>query len=500
MTFISEITAPGDTGACTALVPRATVEAIVAQRNATLAAYAQAHEALTRASGAIDDARAALSRASPGANAYNVHIEGERAAFHWTLTVPDDYMATARRIVDTYVWSHLVHITDLERLMDKTAKDQLRNQLRDDPPEVTADNVYATLQQFIADSGMIFKRGIAECFSKLDRRFRSHDGWKIGSRMILTYVFDESGYWNYHRNHRDTFADVERVFRVLDDNPAAHCEISTAMQDARTGRSGARQTEIETQYFIVRAFKNGNAHIWFKRDDLLARVNQLLGDYYGAPIPEDREPEENPFANVKHTPAKRYGFFPTPDAAADYVMGEVHLLQDADKPRLRVLEPSAGTGSLARRCAIRSKANVSAYHRESYRFDPAVDCVEIQPGLADGLRAERIYNRVWTADFLQMSPETTGLYDVVVMNPPFDRERDIDHVMHALTFLKPGGQLVAVMSAGTEFRETKKSTAFRELMERMGARWRDMPERSFSEVGTNCNTRLLTTRKPGVTP
>ena len=67
-------------------------------------------------------------------------------------------------------------------------------------------------------------------------------------------------------------------------------------------------------------------------------------------------------------------------------------------------------------------------------------------------------------DFLHLKPDPENLYDRVVMNPPFDRERDIDHVIHALKFLAPEGVLVAIMSAGTEFRETRKSVAFRELM------------------------------------
>ncbi len=33
------------------------------------------------------------------------------------------------------------------------------------------------------------------------------------------------------------------------------------------------------------------------------------------------------------------------------------------------------------------------------------------------------------------------------MNPPFSRQQDIRHVMHAAKFLKPGGRLVAVMGA-----------------------------------------------------
>lgn len=477
-----------------ALVPRATVQSIVAQRNATLAAYEAAFSALTVASDSVDAARKNLQAAAPGRNSYNYHIDAEKVAFHYAIKLParPDYMATARKILDTEVWAHIIGITDLERLMDKRAKDQLRQQLIAEPPEVTEDNVYATLEQFVADADTIFRRGIAECFSNLDRRFRSHDGWRIGSRVILTYAFDSWGSWNYHRNHQDTFADIERVFLTLDSRPLpAVCEITHKMSESRMGGHGPRQSEIETDYFLIRAYKNGNAHVWFKRDDLLDQVNRLLGEYYGAPIPEDREPDaETGLYDAKTLPAKRYGFFPTPAAAVEHVLRDVCLWRERGEPRLRILEPSAGTGNLARRCA---KPDRNQFSRpDAYRFDPIVDCVEIQPDLAASLRAQGIYGHVYTADFLTLSPATTGAYDLVVMNPPFDRERDIDHVMHALKFLKPGGRLVAVMSAGTEFRETKKSAAFRRLIEQAGGHWRDLPPRSFSESGTNCNTIVLT--------
>ena len=70
------------------------------------------------------------------------------------------------------------------------------------------------------------------------------------------------------------------------------------------------------------------------------------------------------------------------------------------------------------------------------------------------LRASGLYRNVWHEDFLSRLPH--GSYDRVVMNPPFDLERDIDHVMHAMEFLKPDGLLVAIMSAGTEWRGDEK--------------------------------------------
>src|SRR3546814_17210511 len=92
---------------------------------------------------------------------------------------------------------------------------------------------------------------------------------------------------------------------------------------------------------------------------------------------------------------------------------------------------------------------------------------------------------------MQIEPETTGLFDRIVMNPPFDRLRDIDHVVHALKFLKPNGRLVPIMSAGTEFRSDRKSVEFRQLLEDIGANWHDLPPGSLAECGTNVKTGFI---------
>ena len=427
--------------------------------------------------------------ASRGLSRFNAHSHDDRKNFLGTIEVPDhkDFMAAARRLTDTDVWSHLITITELERLMDKKAKDQFTQQLIQDPPEVTIDNVAATLEQFMADAGTIWKRGIAECFSALDRRFRSHDGWKIGSRVIITHVFSADGYWNYHGNDRDRLHDIERVFKVIEDrekegseDPKPYLGIVEAVENVRRGGWGARQTEVDSEFFKVRAFKNGNVHLWFKRDDLVDKVNQLLGEFYGSPIPEERAPDDDD--GGLHTPktplAKNYGFYPTPKDAAARLIEAARLYRGKSDAPLEVLEPSAGTGNLAQLVLDQGAL---------------VDCVEVHADRAAELQRDGRYRKVTICDFLKVEPGR--LYDRVVMNPPFDRERDIDHVMHALKFLKPDGRLVAIMSAGTEFRETRKSQAFRELMTQMNADWRDLPAGSFASVGTCCNTVILSVRK-----
>jgi hypothetical protein len=292
------------------------------------------------------------------------------------------------------------------------------------------------------------------------------------------------------------------------------------VEQIRRDRHGYRpqQSEHDGAYFKVRAFKNGNAHLWFTRDDLVEKVNKLLADYYGETIGDGKnegrnKSEADPFANPKTTLAKSFGFYPSPEPVVKQLLDhdrygytKVYLNRDIGKPQLRILEPSAGTGNIARRCISKRaslqtadyswrKEHVERFNAE-HRFDNAVDVVEVQRDLAAKLSLEGIYRKVYAQDFLALTPEATGLYDYVLMNPPFDLERDIDHVMHAWKFLAPGGSIHAVMSAGTEFRETRKAIAFRAHVEKHKGTFEDLPLGSFAEVGTYVNTCIVRITKP----
>lgn len=507
-----------------ALIPRNSVETIVRFRDAAIQKYEEAFEAIAAADAILKEAAGLWRAAAPNSSPNYYDDSRETAAFAKAVSLPDrdQYLRTARRLIDLAVWSHVIQTTEIESLMDKEAKDKLRDQMRYIPertnekgalvnqdeierglPPVTVDNIVATLERFQADADFIFRRGLVNAFSGLDRRFRSHDGFKIGSRVILNYAFDSNGRWNWGRHsQQDTLLDIERAFQILDGKSprANYAGIVGTVDRERQSTWNPRQSEHRGDYFKIRIFKNGNAHLWFTRDDLVERVNKILADWYGEVIGDGQTEEADPLAEVKTTPARYFGFFPTPEAAADELLSGARLLRSADQPPLRVLEPSAGTGNLARRCFCHLQ-DYPEYHRQrygsEYRYDNKVDCIEIQPHLAMQLEAEGIYNRVTCGDFLQMRPDPANLYDVVVMNPPFDRERDIDHVVHALQFLKPDGYLTAIMSAGTEFRETRKAIAFREMMEKMHAKWSDLPAGSFAEVGTYVNTCIVRVYKDG---
>lgn len=162
------------------------------------------------------------------------------------------------------------------------------------------------------------------------------------------------------------------------------------------------------------------------------------------------------------------GFFPTPPAV-------VARLLDLAEPLggTTLLEPSAGDGAIAHAAVSRGAV---------------VEAVELDLARADTIRGAGLVRHVTAADFLTVRELDTGMFDRVVMNPPFAGQADIAHVRHALAFLRPGGLLVSVMSAGTLFRTNKAASDFRDLIIAMGGRMEPLPAKSFTSAGTGTGT------------
>lgn len=170
--------------------------------------------------------------------------------------------------------------------------------------------------------------------------------------------------------------------------------------------------------------------------------------------------------------------FFTPPEVALLVFDRAQLL-----PRHHVLEPSAGMGALL---------------SEPLRLGCPVTAIEKDAVLAEGLRPLLCaFHRagVIEADFLELKPDASLPFDRVLMNPPFSQGADMDHVVHALGFLRGGGVLVAIMSPHWTFGSDKRSIAFRGIVNEHSHDWTPLPEGSFKASGTAVNTGILVVRK-----
>ncbi|MCW2406930.1 hypothetical protein M2336_003614 [Sphingobium sp. B1D7B] len=391
----------------------------------------------------------------------------------------DDFEDQITGAIDSRCWTHLLETLGFDQLLDRQAREEFYSSLKGAPPAFTSENCTSTFGNIWENRRTLYLRGIANTFMALDRRFRSHDGFKIGSRLIIERALSDSLNWWDSYNRRDTLRDVERVFRELDG--LGPCPEHQSIISRVTGLHGQTPCVIKGEYFRVRVFGNGNLHLWFERKDLLREVNKLLAEYYGEVIGDAYNSTKADDAPEYHlTPAKNFGAFNSSEDVAGEVMRYAQIGSGQ-----RVLEPSAGTGILAR--AARDRGAI-------------VSCIELQPGLAYELRVLHGFDDVHEADFLTIQPDTE-LFDCIIMNPPFDRGRDCDHVRHAYQFLKPGGVLVAVMSARAEYGEDRRHKALHDLVERCKpaygwGKWHDLPPGSFAHAGTQVNTVILAIRKP----
>lgn len=170
----------------------------------------------------------------------------------------------------------------------------------------------------------------------------------------------------------------------------------------------------------------------------------------------------------------RDGFFETPPAVIDVLFSIL-----APAAGLAYLEPSAGLGVIA--------DAVANYTGEKDK----ITCVEINENRCGALRSKG-YGKVICGDFMDVRPDDLPRFDRIYMNPPFELQQDIDHVLHALSFMKPSGALISVMSAGAKFNGNKKAVAFRDMLDsHPHAYLFDLPEGSFKDSGTMVNTVVL---------
>lgn len=185
---------------------------------------------------------------------------------------------------------------------------------------------------------------------------------------------------------------------------------------------------------------------------------------------------------------------------------------------MTVLEPSAGNGMLA-------KAVMNGWTAHNA---PQLTLVEIDEENVKQLNSYFISSasRIIHANFLTMVPSPTGRtttthlpgglfagFDRIVMNPPFTKHADVEHVTHAFKFLKHGGRLVSVMSSHVTFADDSTCREFREFAKENGsskalmaagclvtlcdgAPFYLLPSKAFASSGTNVSTVAIVLERP----
>jgi len=157
---------------------------------------------------------------------------------------------------------------------------------------------------------------------------------------------------------------------------------------------------------------------------------------------------------------------------------------------------SGGNNADQRRCRPSRYAVGESGSLTKLTVDEAVDA-KVRLGLGESFRSIGGRLGVTAATIRAIAIGRTWrdevpLFERIIANPPFSRQADVDHVLHAYSLLAPGGRLVSVMSAGVTFRTTAKTArlmALKPVIE-------PLPDGAFKESGTNVRTCIVTLEKP----
>lgn len=181
---------------------------------------------------------------------------------------------------------------------------------------------------------------------------------------------------------------------------------------------------------------------------------------------------------------KEFGFFETPENVIQLLLENILFDEIVIK---NILEPSAGTGVIV---DYISKNNVSD-------FDLNIDVIEL-----NATRRKHLENRGYNLihdDFLTFeNPDNTN-YDLIIANPPFNKQDDIRHVSKMIDIAKDDCIIRSVMSNSVTFRENKLVKEFYKKLYEECDYWHIEPlsDDSFKESGTKVKTVIIHIEKWG---
>lgn len=165
--------------------------------------------------------------------------------------------------------------------------------------------------------------------------------------------------------------------------------------------------------------------------------------------------------------AKLPGFFPTPPEIIERMI-EAARLEDRDS----ILDPSAGNGAI-----LDAVSRIGSTPNMGF----SIEGVEIRPSLCNILDLKGHTNH--QGDFLDVRVwSELGKFSVILMNPPFEKFQDIDHVMRAAALLLEHGTLVAIMSESTFTSTYRKPRVFREWLAKRAGIIESLPANSFKGI------------------
>ena len=155
-------------------------------------------------------------------------------------------------------------------------------------PPITLDNVMSTFRHLNASKADTFTQGLIDIFKSLSWDYKTNNPCMFGKRIIIAPLLDvwRSGWVRFSSDGHTKIDDLARPFYVLDGrNVPDHRVSDGAKLDAFFSENQFNGKVFECDYFSVRYYKKGSAHITFKRLDLVEKINDMVASHYPDMLP-----------------------------------------------------------------------------------------------------------------------------------------------------------------------------------------------------------------------
>lgn len=201
------------------------------------------------------------------------------------------------RELDRRGWAYLLNESGLITFMNAAKRKEFDEQIRgNNCPEFTRENIEATFSNLYETRGEMFEDGVIALFRSLSWNYKTNSPVGFSEKFVMTYFLDGQYtgknplVWLNH-TAANRLDDLIRVCCLIDGRPEPDHRDGIYHTFATPVRERGAPGEFENEWFRVKWFKNGNGHLFFKRMDVIAKLNQILAKRYPGAIPRPAQPK-----------------------------------------------------------------------------------------------------------------------------------------------------------------------------------------------------------------
>lgn len=208
---------------------------------------------------------------------------GHRYGCHLTLE-QDKGLAAITRQIDRRLWKDLMNRSGMLSLMDAQARDQWYKSLESkDLPAISEESIYSTFEQLHHDKREVFERGVINVFKSLSWDYKANNPCCFGKKIIVSNLvsYNQWGFTLNQSCRRDQLADLERMLFLLEGKaiPDNRQDVTTRLYE-HISTNRMKAVIYEDEYFSMKYFMKGSAHLTFKKPALMDNMNDIIAKHY----------------------------------------------------------------------------------------------------------------------------------------------------------------------------------------------------------------------------